>query len=172
MPDQYFDLVFSWAVFDVVDQKKALLEAHRILKVGGRLFFTGKNDNYFQDDQLAFTAEKNAFLKGFPNRFTNLPKLIHYLTQSGFKLDLLYLFPRRGDMGIDVFEVHTENEFSTLAGYEYLISCSKTSEMPTVPHFDAGKIDMESSRTANLLARLSGYSNCHDYFYSLGLESS
>ena len=172
MPDKYFDLVFSWAVFDVVNQKKALQEANRILKVGGRLFFTGKNDNYFPDDRLAFIAEKNAFLKEFPNRFTNLPRLLNYLTHSGFNLDLLYLFPRRGDMGIDVFEVHTDHASSTLAGYEYLISCTKRLDIATIPHFDSGEIDMESSKTADNLARLAGFSNCHDYFYSLGLESN
>lgn len=172
MPNNFFDFIFSWAVFDVVNQEESLQEANRILKVGGSLLFTGKNDDYHLDDELAFIAEKNAFLKGFPNRFTNLSEMVKGLPRFGFNLNHLYLFPRRGDMGLGVFEEHTGNISSTFVGYEYLILCSKTKEISSMQHLTYGKLDSETSRTANYLARLSGFSDCRQYFKSMGLDAS
>ena len=56
----FFDFVFCWAVFDVVDHALGLAEMNRVLKGSGKLLITGKNDTYFDDDMLAFKAEKNA----------------------------------------------------------------------------------------------------------------
>lgn len=66
MPSNFFDVVFSWQVFDVVDQLKGFVELNRILNSNGRFLITGKNYNYFEDDKFAFTAEKNAALKISP----------------------------------------------------------------------------------------------------------
>jgi SAM-dependent methyltransferase len=172
MPSNSFDFVFSWAVFDVVNQTAGLKEVNRILKAGGSLLFTGKNDEYHPDDKLAFIAEKNAFLKGFPNRFTNLPAMVEQLPQFGFNLIHLYLFPRRGDMGLGIFEEQTGHNSSAFVGYEYLILCSKTKEVTSMQQLTRGELDSESSRTANFLSRLSGFSDCHEYFKAMGLDMS
>jgi SAM-dependent methyltransferase len=170
MPNNFIDFIFSWAVFDVVNQMESLKEANRILKVGGSLLFTGKNDNYHLDDKLAFVAEKNAFLKGFPNRFTNLPVMVKHLPQFGFSLSKLYLFPRRGDMGLGIHEEYTEKDSTTFIGYEYLILCRKKTEISCMPKFDSEVLDSESSMTAKVLRELSGFSNSRDYFAHFGLE--
>jgi SAM-dependent methyltransferase len=172
MPNNFFDFVFSWAVFDVVNQSASLKEANRILKVGGSLLFTGKNDNYHPDDKLAFIAEKNAFLKGFPNRFTNLSEMVENLPKFGFNLIHLYMFPRRGDMGLGIFEEQTGNDPPVFAGYEYLFLCSKTKEVISLQQLATSKLDSESSRTANFLAQLSGFSDCQEYFNAMGLDVS
>ena len=170
MPSHFFDLVFSWAVFDVVNQLEGLKEVNRILKVGGTILFTGKNDEYYPDDELAFLAEKNAFLKGFPNRFTNLSTMLKYLPQLGFILKNLYLYPRRGDMGLSQFEDRTEKENTALRGYEYLIICSKNSDIDHIQDLELGALDMASSRTAIFLSQKQGFSDYRDYFASLGLD--
>ncbi len=170
MPSKFFDLVFSWAVFDVTNQLDSLKEANRILKVGGSLLFSGKNDEYYPDDRLAFLAEKNAFLNGFPNRFTNLLAMMNYLPRMGFKLEKLYIYPRRGDMGLNVFEEFTNKKTLIFQGYEYLILCSKNLETDYGLDLEFGALDHESSRTANYLATLNGFSNARDYFISLGLD--
>ena len=98
--DNFFDCVFMWAVFDTVDHLKGLLEINRVLKIGGHCLLTGKNDNYIPNDKLAFDAEKNAYLKAFPNKFTDLPVLLHCFNMLGFELDRLLIFSRRGDLGL------------------------------------------------------------------------
>jgi SAM-dependent methyltransferase len=170
MPSHFFDLVFSWAVFDVVNQTEGLKEVNRILKVGGTILFTGKNDDYYPDDKLAFLAEKNAFLKGFPNRFTNLSTMLKHFPQLGFILKHLYLFPRRGDIGLGQFEDRTETKNTTLRGYEYLIICSKKSDIDYKQNLKIGALDLPSSRTAINLGQKQGFSDYRDYFISLGLD--
>ena len=170
MPSHFFDFVFSWAVLDVVNQIEGLKEVNRILKVGGTILFTGKNDEYYPDDELAFLAEKNAFLKGFPNRFTNLSAMIKHLPELGYSLKHLYLYPRRGDMGLGVFEECTEKETTRLRGYEYLIICIKQSDIDYGHNLELGALDMASSRTAIFLAQKQGFSDYRDYFVSLGLD--
>mgnify|MGYP003302206392 CR=1 FL=1 len=58
-----FQLIFCWAVFEVLDQVKTLIEMNRLLTLDGHVVLTAKNDYYYNDDLLAFKAEKNAFLK-------------------------------------------------------------------------------------------------------------
>ena len=48
--NEFFDAIFCWAVFDVVNQKKGFFEMNRILKKQGKLLLTGKNSNYHLDD--------------------------------------------------------------------------------------------------------------------------
>ena len=169
MPDNFFDFIFSWAVFDVVKQLDALFEANRILKLGGKLLFTAKNDNYYLDDRLAFVAEKNAFLKGFPNRFTNIPMLLENLPQLGLNLETLYLFPRRGDIGIGVFEECSVQNTEQVLAYEYLIVCRKSLDV-RFPVSGLKAIESEVSLTSRNLARENGFSNVHKYFESIGLN--
>ena len=58
-----FQLIFCWAVFEILDHVKTLVEMNRLLSIGGHVLLTAKNDYYDNDDLLAFNAEKNAFLK-------------------------------------------------------------------------------------------------------------
>jgi SAM-dependent methyltransferase len=169
MPDNFFDFIFSWAVFDVVNQLDALFEANRILKPGGKLLFTAKNDKYHLDDRLAFVAEKNAFLKGFPNRFTNVSKLLENLPQLGLSVETLYLFPRRGDMGVGVFEECSMQNTWNIIAYEYLIVCRKSSDVRS-PVSELKAIESEVSLTSGNLARERGFSSSLKYFESLGLN--
>ena len=78
-PDKFFDKVVSLGVFDVVNQEQAISELNRILRVGGVCMFTGKNINYYEDDTVAFIAERNAKLKQFPNKFTDVKLFISNL---------------------------------------------------------------------------------------------
>jgi len=123
--DNLFDLVFCWAVFDVVDHLKGFTEINRVLKRGGQLIITGKNDYYFEDDKLAHLAESNAYLKRFPNRFTNLKSVLSNFRELGFELDKLIIFPRRGDFGLLKFVDQGNQILDSYQAYEYLIYCHK-----------------------------------------------
>ena len=168
-PDAFFDVVFCWAVFDVVDHAKGLVEANRILKDGGKYLFTGKNNNYCSDDILAWKAEKNAFLKNFPNKFTSLIGVLKSFKSLGFKLDRLVIFPRRGDFGIlnyvDI-DVDAEGEY---IGYEYLIVCHKVGVV-------ASNLDIveplhgQHSKTAISLSAKAGFSVPMEFFESIGID--
>jgi 2-polyprenyl-3-methyl-5-hydroxy-6-metoxy-1,4-benzoquinol methylase len=164
----FFDTVVCWAVFDVVDHAKGLEEITRILKPGGKLLFTGKNDNYYMDDLLAFKAEKNAFLKNFPNRFTDLPKLLRRFISMGLQLDRLVIFPRRGDMGLLNWSNSTHDLIDYI-GCEYLIICHKITPQDG---YDISNDDLDEkfSKTAYKMAIENGYTSTHEFFESIGLD--
>ena len=63
--NEFADLIFTWLVFDVLDQEKFVKEAFRVLKQKGVLFFTGTSNNYLDDDDLAFNAEKKQLFERF-----------------------------------------------------------------------------------------------------------
>ncbi len=172
-PAEFFDFVFCWAVFDVVDHVDGLSEINRILKDGGRFLITCKADNYDPEDVLAFKAEKNAFLKGFPNKFTNLALLCRQLGTFGFELTQLVTFPRRGDMGLLKYTRQRVAESplgEVIKGYEYLMVAKKKS-IPASLKKDVGvPLDGQFSATAKTLAAHAGYASVKEYFESIGID--
>ena len=166
-----FDLVFCWAVFDVVDHWKGLTEINRILKNGGKLVLTGKNDNYDPEDALAFRAEKNAFLKGFPNRFTKLNLMLRSCKdQLGFQLDRLLIFPRRGDFGLRKYsECRIDDMYNDHIGYEYLIVCHKTANAVDLDGIYE-ELDSQFSRTAMKAAERAGHESAKNLFEVMGID--
>ena len=95
--DNYFDKIICWGVFDACNQEIIIQELFRILKIGGKLLVTGKNDKYYEDDEAAKMAEVNARKKGHPNYFTDVHNLTTQLQEHNIKLDATYYFLRRGD---------------------------------------------------------------------------
>lgn len=162
-----FDLVFCWAVFDVVDHEKGLTEINRILRNEGKLLLTGKSDNYCPDDDLAFKAEKNAFLKQFPNRFTDLSAVLKNFKTLGFELDKLFIFPRRGDFGLLNFSECGDD--SECVGYEYLILCHKIADQDGIVVLKE-KLDGKFSKTATSIAAQGGYAGAKELFEFMGID--
>lgn len=165
----FFDVVFCWAVFDVVDHQKGLTEINRVLKKSGKLLLTGKNDNYYPDDDLAYKAEKNAFLKGFPNKFTDLGAVLGNFEKIGFELDKLFVFPRRGDFGLLNFVEQRGDVGADHLGYDFLILCHKVAdlepaEMPGV------KLESRFSKTAIAMAAQAGFPSPEEFFTSIGVD--
>lgn len=103
-PDAHFDNVVCVAVFDATYQNVALAEFLRVLKPKGRLYLTGKSDEYRADDELALVAEKAARAKGHPNYFTDLPKMRSTLKEAGCKEIAVFGFERRGDFSEFVYK--------------------------------------------------------------------
>jgi len=167
--EEFFDGVFCWAVFDVVDQKKGLTEMNRILKVGGKLLLTGKNNNYLPDDVLAFKAEKNANLKNFPNRFTDLAVLLTNFTKFGFQLDKLLIFRQRGDFGLVHFEDYGNKILDNYAGYEYLIIGHKIGKHDANA-IESLNIENKFSKTAETMAKKHGCGGSSEYFKAIGID--
>lgn len=166
--DAKFDIVFSWQVFDVVDQLKGLKEVNRILVDGGRFLITGKNNNYFSDDIPAFKAEKNAFIKKFPNHFTKLDVLVKHISEIGFKIEKLFLFRRRGDFGnLDYLEVDINQILPK--SYEFLMVAKKTESVNSITP-DFPEIDGRFSITAEEIAKEKSFSNAEELFYSIGID--
>ena len=95
--DNSFDKILCWGVFDACFQEIVIEELMRALKVGGRLLLTGKNDNYYKDDEAALTAEANAYRKKHPNYFTDVHSLTGQLLEHNAKLLETDFFLRRGD---------------------------------------------------------------------------
>lgn len=163
-----FDHIFCWAVFDVVDHAKGFKEANRILKKGGRFLVTGKNNNYHMNDEFAFKAEKNAFLKAFPNHFAKMKNLLQRLPLLGFDLEKLFLFPRRGDVGKLKF-IEIDNKESNYLGYEYLIICQKITDVMESKEPPI-KLDCSFSITAEKIAVQRGYKSAEALFKAIGID--
>lgn len=115
-----FDYVVCFAVFDAVFQTKTLIEGNRLLKQGGRLLITGKNDNYFDDDEEGYIAEINARAKKHPNYFTDVAGLLKNLDQFGFQKLTSRFYLRRGDIPEGKFETELPQHF-----YEYFLVLEK-----------------------------------------------
>ncbi|MCI9033389.1 MAG: class I SAM-dependent methyltransferase [Lachnospiraceae bacterium] len=95
--DDFFDKIICFGVFDVCNQEKVIRELFRVLKVGGVLLITGKNNLYFEDDVAASMAEINARKKEHPNYFTDVHNFTIQLQHHNVKLLETYYFLRRGD---------------------------------------------------------------------------
>jgi ubiquinone/menaquinone biosynthesis C-methylase UbiE len=158
--DGYFDAVMAWAVFDVVDQNKGFAEANRILKKGGKLLVTGKNARYHEDDRLGFVAERNARIKNFPNRFTDLKLLLEKINEWGFKVEKEFCFARRGDMGLN--KTSPEQEITKdKKTYEYLLILEKTEDVEDIPSW---RLTYPASLTAETKARQAGHKDLMEFF--------
>lgn len=126
-PDTYFDNLACLAVLDATYQDKAITEFLRVTKPGARIYFTGKNDHYYQDDQEAYDAEVGARVKNHPNFFTDTHLLIRLLESQGHKVEKAYFFPRRGDFAAFNYE-HSPKRF-----YEYLLVITRGDSYQNLP---------------------------------------
>ena len=102
----FFDRIVCYGTFDACYQESALKEMLRVLRKGGCLLVSGKNDDYFDDDDKALLAERNARKKGHPNYFTCVRSMQEALARSCVSIQYAEYFLRRGDMGKLAF-VHT-----------------------------------------------------------------
>ncbi|MES2659799.1 MAG: class I SAM-dependent methyltransferase [Verrucomicrobiota bacterium] len=159
LPDASVDKAVCWAVFDCLDQEKALLECNRILKNGGRILITGKNDNYLATDHEAFVAERNARLKSFPNHFTDLEALHQLAPTLGFKIISVFCYEKRGDFGINKYVAYDPGNPQPF--YEYLIILEKSG--PSLASSDF-KICDTVSRTARIKALAANLDDPLEYF--------
>jgi SAM-dependent methyltransferase len=96
-PDASFDKLLCWGVFDLTHQAKALTEMARLMKLGGHLLLTGKNDDYNDDDAEARAAEIAARRKGITNHFTDWDAMMAFAARLGLLPVREWRFPRRGD---------------------------------------------------------------------------
>jgi hypothetical protein len=108
--DNFFDKVVCYGVFDACNQEQILGELLRVAKVGGTIFLTGKNYNYYDDDDAAFVAEVNARKKGHPNSFTDVNLMIKELEEQGMDILAAYFFLRRGDVQRDCYVTERREE--------------------------------------------------------------
>lgn len=95
--DASFDFVICWAVFDLTNQEKSLIEMLRVLKPGGKILLTGKNDTFLDDDEDAYIAEIKSREKNIPNHYTNYNSFINVASMNGGEFILQHFFLRRGD---------------------------------------------------------------------------
>lgn len=100
-PDQFFDKILCWGVFDLTNQTRALKEMTRVLKHNGLLLITGKTDCYEDNDVEALAAEKACAEKGIPNHYTDIGALHLWAQTLGLTVSNYWSFRRRGDLSQD-----------------------------------------------------------------------
>lgn len=129
--DNYFDKIVCYGVFDACYQEQALCEMFRVLKIGGSILLTGKNANYFEDDEQAYIAEEAARIKEHPNYFTDAGKMISSIVSiQGGGIIYQRFFLRRGDTGKGKFTETMPEKF-----YEWQIVVKKLTDIKELPKF-------------------------------------
>ena len=108
-----FDIIACYGVFDACYQENALAEMLRVLDKDGYLMLTGKNDNYYEDDEQALVAERNARAKGHPNYFTDTFNMETQLENSGCKVVSKRYFLRRKDSPLNRYTSTPPMEYFT-----------------------------------------------------------
>lgn len=95
--NNFFDKIICFGVFDACNQEAVIRELLRVLRINGELLITGKNNNYFDDDNEAVVAEINARKKEHPNYFTDVQDMTEQLLEHKAKVIETFYFLRRGD---------------------------------------------------------------------------
>ena len=121
--ENMFDFLLCFGVFDACYQEIALYEMLRVLKIGGILLLTGKNDNYYADDEKAIIAEEKAREKGHPNYFTDTVSMIKQLKERNIEIRESFYFERRGNFSTGTATKEMPKNF-----YEYLLIMQKKEE--------------------------------------------
>ncbi|QWE06943.1 bifunctional 2-polyprenyl-6-hydroxyphenol methylase/3-demethylubiquinol 3-O-methyltransferase UbiG [Polynucleobacter sp. JS-JIR-5-A7] len=118
----FFDAIVCWGVFDLTEQHLALSEMIRVLKVGGILLLTGKNDQYCENDEDAKIAEIKSRELGLPNHYTNFNELKNLIQGIGCSIELSHFFIKRGDMAAKKYVTEEPEKF-----LEYCLLIKKVS---------------------------------------------
>lgn len=118
--DEFFDKIICFGVFDACYQETAICEMLRVLKVGGRILVTGKNNHYHEDDEQAYIAEEAARKKGHPNYFTDVKYMLQQLNKY-VSVEKQRFYRYRGDFGKEIYTMEMPEQF-----YEYALILKKT----------------------------------------------
>lgn len=121
--DGSFDFVICWGVYDLTKQDNALSEMARVLKIGGKILLTGRNDNYHTTDDEAKIAEINIIKKGIPISYTDYSLFKTFSEQIGLKIEKNDFFEFRGDFAVLKGKNQEPERF-----YEYLAVLTKEKE--------------------------------------------
>ncbi len=119
-PQEFFDFIICWGVFELCDQEKALIDMTRCLKIGGQILITGKSHDYHKDDSDAYSAEVGITEKKICHSFSNYDKLLQFGKSIGLTPLHQRFFERRGYFA----ENKVENK-KPLHFYEWLIVFQK-----------------------------------------------
>jgi CMP-N-acetylneuraminic acid synthetase/ubiquinone/menaquinone biosynthesis C-methylase UbiE len=138
--DNYFDMVVVWAVLDAVKQDQVIYEVFRVLKKDGVTILTGKNSNYYENDEKASIAEKRAKEKRCPNYFTDYNLMKEYIVKLGGEVVEEFFFRRRGDFGRLIYETEKPERF-----YEWCVIIKKSSDY--IPNRKKCKFYIKYSKT-------------------------
>ncbi len=121
--DNYFNKIICYGVFDACYQESAIGEMLRVSKIGGNILITGKNLNYYEDDEQALIAEEAARKKGHPNFFTDVKSLTVQLMQYADVKQERY-FAYRGDFANAKYTTSMPDKF-----YEWALVIEKKKHM-------------------------------------------
>ena len=119
-PNEHFDKIFCWGVFELCEQEESLLEMYRCLKTGGLLLLTGKSHSYSPDDIEAYSAEIAVTEKNIKHTFTNYNEMIKFAHNIGFEPISEKFFQRRGYFMKDKYSKDKPEQF-----YEWLVVLKK-----------------------------------------------
>lgn len=96
--DRSFDAVVYWGVFELVEQRLALLECSRILAPGGRVLVCSIKCATFRDDDAEMAAAVEAYrTKRIPLYLTDVAAFERLAAALGFVIEKRIVFERKKD---------------------------------------------------------------------------
>jgi SAM-dependent methyltransferase len=105
-PSGWADAVVFWGCFELVPQRASLLEAARILRVGGRALLSSvKHEAPFEDDEDAQAALRAYREKRVPIAVSDPVRFERFARSLGFEIERRIVFERKRDLVPDRFVV-------------------------------------------------------------------
>jgi SAM-dependent methyltransferase len=106
-----FDHVVYWGVFEMTEQRLALVEVSRLLKTGGTAMLCAvKSARYFSDDPASLAAHRAYIAKSFPITYSDLAAFEALLTFLGMGVAKRLVFDRKDDIANHAYRVVAGSE--------------------------------------------------------------
>jgi ubiquinone/menaquinone biosynthesis C-methylase UbiE len=100
-----FDHLIYWGLFEMTEQRLALVETSRLLRIGGSAMFCAvKNVRWLVDDEDASAARRAYVEKKVPITYTDLERFEALLEYLGLAVSKRLVFNRKGDIAGHKFD--------------------------------------------------------------------
>ncbi len=143
-----FDHVVFWGVFEMTEQRLALAEVSRLLRIGGTAMLSGvKSRAYLADDADALAAHRAYIAKGFPITFTDLPAFERMLNFLGLRVDRRLVFERKSDISAHRYRVMPGSDPppERCSDIYYIVKKHETTPLDTAVQYQPNEVALSAN---------------------------
>lgn len=140
-----FDHVVFWGVFEMTEQRLALVEVSRLLRTGGTAMLSGvKSLTYHSDDADSLAAHRAYIAKGFPITYSNLRYFEAMADYLGLSVKKRLVFDRKGDIAGHQYRVVPGSELPPAVCSDIYYVVEKTRRTPLDEAIQYRPIDVKA----------------------------